>query len=95
MMSYDYVVLTAAPESVPHRPTNHWQRRNRTATVVWSLSLLWSVSLAAPRAANPAFPATEDTLAVALNQSTAPDAGILVLAGSGGIMAGALGGGGH
>ena len=65
----------------------------QTVTVVWSLLLLCPVSLAAQRETEPAFPAVEDTLAIALDRSRAPDVAVLVLAGTGGMIAGAFGGG--
>ena len=62
----------------------------RPALVLWTLLLVCPVSLAAQRQTEPAFTAGEDTVALVHSKR---DAGALLLAGLGGMVVGAFGGG--
>ena len=65
----------------------------RTRTVLCSLLLMLPVSLAAQRQAEPVFRAWDDTVTVEPGRAGPPNGGMMFLAGAGGLVAGALGGG--
>jgi hypothetical protein len=62
----------------------------RPALVLWTLLLVCPVGLAAQRQTEPAFTAGEDTVALV---QLKPNTGALLLAGLGGMVVGAFGGG--
>jgi hypothetical protein len=64
----------------------------RTATVFWTLLLVWPMSLSAQRGADSAATERKDTIGVA-GQIRSPDTGTLFLAGMAGMVTGAFGGG--
>jgi hypothetical protein len=65
----------------------------RTATLLSGLLLVWPAALAAQQIDEPLVPVSDDTLVIAPGQPTPRHDGVLLLAGVGGMVAGALGGG--